>query len=152
MIIFTGTGLALIAASIRYSEGEFRNPFMPLKKKEMPVSQTFQIWLFGVASLVLTVNFALNYTMQSQAAIQNANEDLAVASKDISDRLYTGGIPDPDLIIRTGGEMRLSNFLLYQSAYSEYYSTDTLWPDFHEEDFDKAIIEFNRRNRRFGGV
>ena len=85
MIIFTGTGLALIAASIRYSEGEFRNPFMALKKKEMPVSQTFQIWLFGVASLVLIVNFALNYTMQSQAAIQNANEDLAVASQDISD-------------------------------------------------------------------
>ena len=85
MIFFTGAGLALIAASIRHSEGEFRNPLMALKKEEMPVSQTFQIWLFGVASLVLSINFALNFTMQSQAAIQNANEDLFVAAKDISD-------------------------------------------------------------------
>ncbi len=75
-----------------------------------------------------------------------------ITSDDIADRLYTGGMPDPDLIIRTGGEFRLSNFLLYQSAYSEFYSTDVLWPDFHEEQFDEAIRVFNQRNRRFGGV
>lgn len=75
-----------------------------------------------------------------------------ITEKDISSRLYTAGEPDPDLIIRTGGEHRLSNFMLFQAAYSEFYSTDTLWPDFKPEDFDKAILEYNHRNRRFGGV
>ena len=75
-----------------------------------------------------------------------------LSEKDISDRLYTANIPDPDLIIRTGGEHRLSNFMLYQAAYSEFYSTDTLWPDFSEKDFQDAILEFNKRSRRFGGV
>ena len=75
-----------------------------------------------------------------------------LTAQDISSRLYTAGQPDPDLIIRTGGEHRLSNFMLFQAAYTEFYSTDTLWPDFKEEDFDKAILVFNQRNRRFGGV
>lgn len=75
-----------------------------------------------------------------------------ITDKDIQAHLYTANQPDPDLIIRTGGEHRLSNFMLYQSAYSEFYSTETLWPDFKDEDFDKAIIEFNKRTRRFGGV
>lgn len=110
----------------------------------------------------MVLNIAMNYGSRDEivrAVKQLCNEAKNgeidpenITSQDISDRLYTGGIPDPDLIIRTGGEFRLSNFLLYQSAYSEFYSTDTLWPDFHEEDFNKAIIEFNRRNRRFGGV
>ena len=64
--------------------------------------------------------------------------------------LYTAGLPDPDLIIRTGGELRLSNFLLWQSAYSEYYPTSTLWPDLGEVDIAKAIGSFSRRKRRFG--
>ncbi len=64
--------------------------------------------------------------------------------------LYTNGLPDPDLIIRTGGELRLSNFLLWQSAYSEYYQTQTLWPDFGEEDIAGAIESFSNRQRRFG--
>lgn len=66
--------------------------------------------------------------------------------------LYSGNIPDPDLIIRPSGELRTSNFLLWQSAYSEYYFTDVLWPDFDSEELEKAIASFNRRNRRFGGV
>ena len=66
--------------------------------------------------------------------------------------LYSGGIPDPDLVIRPGGEKRISNFLLWQSAYSEYYFTDVLWPDFEPEELEKAIAAFNARNRRFGGV
>lgn len=66
--------------------------------------------------------------------------------------LYSAGIPDPDLLIRPGGEYRLSNFLLWQSAYTELYFTDTLWPDFSEKDIDKAIAEFQRRDRRYGGV
>ena len=66
--------------------------------------------------------------------------------------LYSAGIPDPDLIIRTSGEERLSNFLPWQGAYSELYFTDVLWPDFNERDMDAAIAEFQRRDRRFGGI
>ena len=64
--------------------------------------------------------------------------------------LYTAGLPDPDLIIRTGGEMRLSNFLIWQSAYTEYYSTPTFWPDFDKEELTKALRAYARRERRFG--
>lgn len=67
------------------------------------------------------------------------------------DYLYTKEIPDPDLIIRTSGEQRLSNFLLWQSAYSEFYFTNVLWPDFDEDEYEKAIIEYQKRQRRFGG-
>lgn len=69
-----------------------------------------------------------------------------------SRHLYTAGLPDPDLIIRTGGELRLSNFLLWQSAYSEYYSTLTYWPDFGEEEIKKALAVYRQRQRRFGGL
>ena len=69
-----------------------------------------------------------------------------------SSYLYTPNIPDPDLIIRTAGEMRLSNFLIWQSAYSEYYATPTLWPDFKDEEVDKALLAYSRRERRFGGL
>ena len=75
-----------------------------------------------------------------------------VTAEDISAEIYTAGIPDPDLIVRTAGEMRLSNFLMWQSAYSEFYFTDTLWPDFTTDDVDKAIEVFMSRKRRFGGV
>ena len=64
--------------------------------------------------------------------------------------LYTAGLPDPDLVIRTGGEQRLSNFLIWQSAYAEFYFCDALWPDFGPEAFDEALLEFARRQRRFG--
>lgn len=70
----------------------------------------------------------------------------------ISAELYTGGLPDPDLLIRTSGEMRLSNYLLWQLAYSEFYVTDTYWPDFNKWDFLRAIRVYQTRNRRFGGV
>jgi undecaprenyl diphosphate synthase len=66
--------------------------------------------------------------------------------------LYTAGLPDPDLIIRTAGEQRLSNFLLWQSAYSEYYCTPALWPDFDEAEVDQALLAYSRRQRRFGGL
>lgn len=70
----------------------------------------------------------------------------------LSKYLYSKDIPDPDLIIRPSGEYRLSNFLLWQSAYAEFYYTDALWPDFNENEVDKAIIDFQKRNRRFGAV
>lgn len=66
--------------------------------------------------------------------------------------LYTAGIPDPDLVIRTGGERRLSNFLIWQSAYSEIYFTPVLWPDFSQEELDKALVDYSQRQRRFGGL
>ena len=66
--------------------------------------------------------------------------------------LYTAGLPDPDLVVRTGGEMRLSNFLLWQTAYAEYYSTSTFWPDFDAAEVDKALSAYAQRERRFGGV
>jgi undecaprenyl diphosphate synthase len=69
----------------------------------------------------------------------------------ISDNLDTAGIPDPELIIRTSGEFRTSNFLMWQSAYSEYYITDKLWPDFNVEDLKDAIKAYQTRDRRFGG-
>lgn len=71
--------------------------------------------------------------------------------KDFEKFLYTNGLPDLDLVIRTSGEMRLSNFLLWQSAYSEFYVTDTLWPDFSISELEKAIKEYETRERRFGG-
>ena len=79
--------------------------------------------------------------------------DIMVVDEEmISKRLYTAGLPEPDLLIRTSGEMRISNFLLWQIAYAELYVTDTLWPDFNREELLRAILEFQRRERRFGGI
>ncbi|MGI6752074.1 MAG: isoprenyl transferase [Anaerovoracaceae bacterium] len=75
-----------------------------------------------------------------------------ITEQTFSDVLYTSKIPDPELIIRTGGELRLSNYLLWQSSYSEFVFTDTLWPDFTPDKLDDAILEYQRRIRRFGGV
>ena len=77
---------------------------------------------------------------------QNINEEL------FNSYLYTAGLPDVDLIIRTGGELRISNFLIWQATYSEYYFTDVLWPDFGEKEIKKALLSYSRRQRRFGGL
>lgn len=74
----------------------------------------------------------------------------SITKKNISDYLYTEGIPDPDLLIRTSGEYRISNFLLWQTAYTEFYFTDVLWPDFGKEDLFRAIADYQKRERRFG--
>lgn len=76
----------------------------------------------------------------------------ALTEEEFGGYLYSAGIPDPDLLIRPGGEQRISNFLLWQCAYAEFYFTDVLWPDFDSAELDKAIAEYNRRDRRFGGV
>ena len=70
----------------------------------------------------------------------------------VASYLDTAGMPDPDLLIRTSGEIRLSNYLLWQLAYTEIYVTDCLWPDFDQEELEKAIMAYNRRDRRYGGV
>ena len=105
----------------------------------------------------MLLNIAMNYGGRDEIvrAVKNICRDVkdgktdieSITEKDIEKYLYTANLPDPDLIIRTGGEHRLSNFLLYQAAYSEFYSMDVLWPDFKPKDFDMAVEEFNRRNR-----
>ncbi len=101
-------------------------------------------------------NLALNYGGRDEI-VHAVNEAIAegcspVTAEDIARHLYTSDSPDPDLIIRTGGEMRVSNFLLWQGAYSELHVTDTLWPDFSRADIVKAVEDFYSRQRRFGGV
>ena len=76
----------------------------------------------------------------------------ALTEEGFSRYLYSNGLPDPDLLIRPGGEKRISNYLLWQCAYSEFYFCDTLWPDFTEKEFDKALIAYQQRERRFGGL
>ena len=104
----------------------------------------------------LILNIALNYG--GRAEIVNAVNSLIkegkteITEEDISSKLYTSESPDPDLIVRTGGEVRLSNFLMWQSQYSELYFSDCLWPDYGEEELKRAIIEFSKRKRRYGGV
>ena len=104
----------------------------------------------------IILNVAFNYG--GRAEIVDAVRRIVESEVD-SDRLdehlfgqylYTAGLPDPDLIIRTAGELRISNFLIWQSAYSEYYATPTYWPDFNEEELHKALLEYSRRERRFG--
>ena len=108
----------------------------------------------------LTLTLALSYG--SRAELARAARLLAAEAVDggrtvdtitpeaIGEKLWTAGCPDPDLLIRTGGDMRLSNFLLWQCAYTEFYFTPTLWPDFGEEDFKQALASFQTRERRFG--
>jgi undecaprenyl diphosphate synthase len=81
-----------------------------------------------------------------------AAKQAPVTEADVSRNLYTAGLPDPDLLIRTSGELRVSNFLLWQIAYAEMYVTDTLWPDFNKKDLYEAIISFQKRERRYGGL
>lgn len=106
-------------------------------------------------------NICLNYGGRDEIvrAAQRYAEDLAagrtegeLTEEEFGSYLYSAGIPDPDLLIRPGGEMRISNFLLWQCAYSEFYFSDVLWPDFTPAELDKAIAEYARRDRRFGGV
>ena len=102
------------------------------------------------------VNLALNYGGRDELVtacnklIKSGKQ--VVTEDDVTSSLYTAASPELDLIVRTGGDMRLSNFLLWQAAYAELYFTDKLWPDFSEEDVDLAIDDFNNRKRRFGGV
>ena len=88
----------------------------------------------------------------AEQCVQGKADPAALTEEAFGNLLFSSGIPDPDLIIRPSGELRISNFLLWQSAYAEYYYTDVLWPDFGPEELEKAIDAFNRRNRRFGGV
>ena len=110
----------------------------------------------------MTLVLALNYSSRSELtmAVQQIARRVAagelqadaISEQTISQSLYTAAMPDPDLIIRTSGEYRLSNFLMWQASYAEFYFTDTLWPDFGEEELGKAIEAYNTRDRRYGLV
>lgn len=103
-----------------------------------------------------TLNVALNYgsrteiTRACNLALRSGKTE--ITEEDVAANLYTAGLPDIDLVIRTSGEMRLSNFFLWQCAYAEFYFTDVLWPDFHKDELKKAFEWFSHRKRRFGGV
>lgn len=110
----------------------------------------------------MRLNIALNYGGREEIiyAVRELVKDVelgSIKSEDINEetlanRLYTAGVPDPDLLIRTSGEKRLSNYLLWQSAYTEFWYTDVLWPDFKEQNMLQAILEYQKRDRRFGGI
>ena len=104
----------------------------------------------------LHLNIAWNYAGRTELVdavrriVASGLEPDAIDERSVSEALYTAGLPDPDLLIRTGGEQRISNFLIWQSAYAELVFTDCLWPDFGADQFDAALLEFARRTRRFG--
>ena len=108
----------------------------------------------------LDLLIALNYGGRSEivdavrtiarAVVENGLDPASITDDDIATRLYTTGVPDPDLVVRTSGEMRVSNFLLWQIAYSELWVTDQLWPDFDRNDLLAAVSDYQQRTRRFG--
>lgn len=110
----------------------------------------------------LNLQIAINYGSRDEMtrAMRRMSEDVVAGKRkpeEITESVFeeyldTAGIPDPDLLIRTSGELRLSNFLLWQLAYSEFYFTDVPWPDFHKEELERAIEAYNKRDRRFGGL
>ncbi|MCR3956079.1 MAG: isoprenyl transferase [Gudongella sp.] len=130
-------------------------PDLPMREVERAVGITS-------SNTGMTLNIALNYggrqevTMAIKDILRDVNKGNInideIDEKLISDYLYTKGQPDPDLIIRPSGELRLSNFLIYQAAYSEFWFSDVLWPDFKADHLYNAIVEYQKRNRRFGGV
>ena len=111
----------------------------------------------------MRLNVAINYSGRAElvdainaivedARLEGRLASLRIEEEDIAARLYTAGLPDPDLLIRTSGEMRISNFLLWQIAYAELYVTEVLWPDFKVSDLLLAILDYQKRDRRFGGL
>ena len=101
------------------------------------------------------MNICINYGAR-QEIIQAVNHAVSfgrfVDENSFKTLLYSAGMPDPDLIIRTGGEVRLSNFLLYQSAYSELYFSNKMWPEFSRRDLERALVNYSQRDRRYGNV
>ena len=108
--------------------------------------------MYIIGNRALRAGGALYSNTSSPIIIHGNTEFIENHSDTSGGAIYTAGCPDPDLIVRTGGDMRISNFLLWQAAYAEFYFTDKLWPDFTTKDVDLAIENFTGRKRRFGGV
>ncbi len=126
-------------------DGEFREKIEYIKEKTSGNSENF------------VVNIAVNYGGRAEIVhavneFISENPNKIITEKDIADHLYTADLPDPDLIIRTAGESRLSNFLLWQASYSEIYISPVCWPDFTPDELDKALEDYGRRTRKFGGL
>lgn len=156
-----------VAALLRLIKSGFTRHLVRLKNEgirvnvfgdteELPIS-TQLVMKSGVKELSsgnrVTVNVAINYGSRSEilkAAKKLAEKHKPFTEAEFEKQLYTAGIPDPDLLIRTGGSRRISNFLLWQLSYSELYFTDTLWPDFDEGEFKKALEYFHFAKRNFG--
>ena len=127
-----------------------RTPFSPQIREKIDKIERIS------AQYTCIVNLALNYGGRSEL-VHAANQLLKqgkqeITEEDFADALYTRESPEPDMIVRTGGDLRISNFLLWQAAYAEFYFTDKLWPDFQADDVDEAVENFKNRKRRFGGV
>lgn len=124
-------------------EGVSKNLLEAIEKLENETSKDYK----------MTLNIAFNYGGRAEIidAIKKARELNEELTEENFSRFLYNDIPDPELIIRTSGEFRISNFLLWQLAYSEIYITDVYWPDFNEKELDKAIYSYNKRERRFGG-
>ena len=110
----------------------------------------------GNTEMTLSLAFDYGGRLEILDAVRNIIAD-GILPKDIDEKLfnsylYTADLPEVDLVVRTGGDLRISNFLLWQSAYSEYYFTDVLWPDFNSQELDTALITYSQRQRRFGGL
>lgn len=129
-----------------------------------PVRQELENTIEATANNTgMRLNVAINYSGRAElvdavnaiiddARLEGRLTGLHIDEQAIASRLYTAGLPDPDLLIRTSGEMRISNFLLWQIAYAELYVTETLWPDFRCADLLHAILDYQKRDRRFGGL
>lgn len=113
---------------------------------------------FEKMNLILAINYGgrdeIRHATQCIAQQVQAGEldPAAITEQTIADNLYTAGLPDVDLLIRPSGELRLSNYLIWQCAYAEYYFTDVLWPDFNQKELNKALVDYAQRGRRFGGI
>jgi undecaprenyl diphosphate synthase len=133
--------------------------------QEMPAAVTKDL-IWGMEKTLnntgLLFNIALNYGGRtelvdafrkiSREMSQNGRDPESITEETISRHLYTSGVPDPDLLIRTSGEVRISNFLLWQIAYAEIWVTDVLWPDFRKQNLYQAIVDYQKRERRYGGI
>ena len=130
---------------------------------DLPVQKDLQWGIDQTAGNTgLLFNIALNYGGRTELVdafrkmfdemSRNGRDPEVVTEEAISNHLYTSGIPDPDLLIRTSGEMRISNFLLWQIAYSEIWVTDVFWPDFRKQHLYQAIVDYQKRERRYGGI
>ena len=133
---------SIFADDIRESMADFEKRTAHCDKMTMLLAVNYG----GRDELVHTSKVLAQKVKDGEISVDDINENT------VNEQLYTAVAPDVDLMIRPSGEMRISNFLLWQSAYAEFYYTDILWPDFSPKDLDKAIVEFSNRKRRFGGV
>jgi undecaprenyl diphosphate synthase len=124
----------------------------PLRHRVKEVVEKTKDNTGAVASFAFDYGGRAEILQATRKLIKSGLKPDEVDETTFSGHLYTAGIPDVDLLIRTGGEMRLSNFLLWQSSYAELYFTETLWPDFSADEIDKSLAEYARRQRRFGGL